>query len=146
MHDEENIPAKQSPQEEDPRLSPPDEDAGRAACAQGPAGQGAQASQRLRSSGDPEPGRLRRSADYRRLYREGTRVSSRWFVVFGVRVDAESRFGITASKKVGNAVVRNRCKRRLRELARRHLPPKGWEIVVNARRGLATAPWGELEQ
>lgn len=145
MHDEENIPAQQSPQEEDPRLSRADADARRAARAQGPPGQGAQASQRLRNPGEPEPGRLRRSAEYRRIYREGVRIASRWFVVFGVPVEGPSRFGITASRKIGNAVVRNRSKRRVRVLARRFLPPRGIEIVVNVRRGLAAAPWPDLE-
>jgi len=146
MNDEENISAQQPPQEEDPRLPHQDADEGRAARAQGPQGQGAQASQRLRSSGEPEPGRLRRSADYRRIYREGTRVASRWFVVFAVPTDGPPRFGITASRKVGNAVVRNRCKRRLRVLARRHLAGLRYDVVLNARRGLESAPWEALDR
>lgn len=146
MHDEENISAQQPPQEEDSRLPGPDADTGRPACAQGPPGQGAQASQRLRSSGDPEPGRVRRSAEYRRIYREGTRVASRWFVMFAARGGKETRYGITASRKVGNAVVRNRCKRRLRVLARRYLRGLGLDVVLNARRGLDGAPWSELER
>jgi len=89
---------------------------------------------------------VRRSADYRRIYREGTRVASRWFVVFATPGDDGARFGITASRKVGNAVVRNRCKRRLRVLARRHLRGLGLDVVLNARRGLDRAPWSELER
>ncbi len=91
---------------------------------------------------------MRRSADYRRIYREGTKVPSRWFVMFAVVGSDgwETRFGITASRKVGGAVVRNRCKRRLRVLAQTWLPPSGLDVVLNARRGLADAPWSELEE
>lgn len=48
------------------------------------------------------------------------------------------RVGFTASKKVGNAVVRNRAKRRLREIARAVLPQEGrpgWDYVLVARPG-----------
>ena len=72
----------------------------------------------------------------------GERTSSRNFVVF-VAVDERNceitgpgRIGITVSKRVGNAVVRNHVKRRIREWyrgARRRLP-MGAEIVVIARR------------
>ncbi len=47
------------------------------------------------------------------------------------------RVGVTCSKKVGNAVARNRAKRRLRELARRVLPQHarpGWDYVLVGRR------------
>ncbi len=65
------------------------------------------------------------------------------------REGAELRLGITATRRVGGAVVRNRCRRRVRELARRHLDalaPRGADIVVNVRLGLAQAPWHELEE
>ena len=42
-------------------------------------------------------------------------------------------------------MVRNRCKRRLRVLARSRLPARGLDVVINARRGLADARWEELE-
>ena len=58
------------------------------------------------------------------------------------------RLGVTASRRVGNAVVRARSKRRIRELFRTHVGAIGGrnvDLVVNARRGLAAAPWPELE-
>lgn len=55
--------------------------------------------------------------------------------------------GFTASKKVGNAVARNRAKRRLREAARRLLPDHGLpgvDYVMVARANTPDAPWGAL--
>lgn len=50
--------------------------------------------------------------------------------------DLPARVGFTCSKKIGNAVTRNRAKRRLREVARRELPPfarPGWDYVLIGR-------------
>jgi ribonuclease P protein component len=60
---------------------------------------------------------------------------------------AGARLGVTASRKVGNAVVRARCKRRLRELFRtedRDFAGRDVDVVINARRGFAAAPWQAL--
>jgi ribonuclease P protein component len=59
------------------------------------------------------------------------------------------RFGVTASRRIGGAVVRSRCKRRLRELYRQHrhlAVVASFDIVANARRGCARASWEELEK
>jgi ribonuclease P protein component len=57
------------------------------------------------------------------------------------------RVGFTATKKIGNAVVRNRCKRRLREAARRLLPlhgEAGHDYVFVARASLVERAWERL--
>ena len=65
---------------------------------------------------------------------------------------AELRFGFTASKKVGNAVRRNRCKRRLRALVIENLAlleqrlQKPTDIVLIARRGTFDLPFSVLEE
>lgn len=59
------------------------------------------------------------------------------------------RVGFTCSKKVGNAVARNRAKRRLREIARAVLPQMGkpgWDYVLIGRAGVTgTRPYPDLE-
>ena len=62
------------------------------------------------------------------------------------RDSGKSRFGFAVGKRVGNAVVRNRTKRRLREILR-HLPvDQGWDILVSARPGAATADYRALRR
>ena len=62
---------------------------------------------------------------------------------------APTRVGFTASKKVGNAVARNRARRRLREVARQVLPaaaPAGWDLVLIGRRSTLTRPFAALKK
>ncbi len=61
---------------------------------------------------------------------------------------AEIGIGLTASKKVGNAVERNRARRRLRALATgdlRRLAKPGTDYVMIARRTTLTRPWPDLQ-
>ena len=94
--------------------------------------------------------RLKNRADFQRVYRDGVRETGRYLVVFLMRAEAnQGRYGVTASRKVGGAVRRARCKRRLRELYRRHrheMLDFPADIVVNARRDTATVPWTDLEE
>ena len=85
------------------------------------------------------PERLR-EAHFQAIQRLGRRVSTKHFVLIVAQTrepGVPSRIGITASKKVGNAVVRNRWKRRTREAFRGLLPdlPPGLDLVVLPRRG-----------
>ena len=58
------------------------------------------------------------------------------------------RCGFSVSRRVGNAVTRNRVRRRLREIVRRHLTTvaPGWDLVITARPASAGAPFGALSQ
>jgi ribonuclease P protein component len=58
------------------------------------------------------------------------------------------RLGLTVPRALGRAVVRNRIKRRLREAFRRHSAEFGplWDIVLNPRRSVLTAPFPEIER
>jgi ribonuclease P protein component len=81
--------------------------------------------------------RLRRRAEYVAVQSEGNKLHGRHVLVLAKKRSdpgLEGRLGITVTKKVGNAVVRNRIKRLVREWMRLHgWVPKGWDIVVVAK-------------
>ena len=87
--------------------------------------------------------RLHRSAEFLRLQRNGVRFQSPHFVVYAGNLEYQperSRLGVTVSRRIGNAVVRNRVKRRVREFFRKVMRaelPLHTSIVVIARGGAA---------
>lgn len=84
--------------------------------------------------------RITKSADYSTCYNTGQRYFTKHFVIFVLKKnslvpDHSGRIGLTVSKKIGNAVQRNRIKRVLREFFRLHqtnIPPV--DIVVTPKR------------
>ena len=92
----------------------------------------------------PAPSRLRDPVDFRDTLRQGVRCGRASVVVHARRRDElPSRAGFIVSKAVGNAVKRNRVKRRLRHLAAASLPsvPFAVDVVVRA---LPAATTGDL--
>ncbi len=82
--------------------------------------------------------RLRRRSDFSRVFRCGVHAADQTLVVHLCRNGLSySRLGVSVSKRVGNAVVRNRWKRWIREAFRtqQHELPAGFDIVVRPRRG-----------
>lgn len=87
----------------------------------------------------PTECRIRRGADFQRAYRRRCVASNALLVVHGCENGfAHPRLGLSVSRKVGGATVRNRWKRLLREafrLSRRELPP-GVDLVIVPRQGV----------
>ncbi|WP_144629612.1 ribonuclease P protein component [Arthrobacter woluwensis] len=96
----------------------------------------------------PAQNRLRLPADFSTTLRSGVRVGRRNLVLSAClsSPDAPGRFGFIVSKAVGNAVVRNLVKRRLREIGARLLQehPAGIDVVVRSLPAAAQADWEEL--
>jgi ribonuclease P protein component len=93
--------------------------------------------------------RVRRRREFLALQGRGVRAHGRLLVLVAARGQAEGpRLGITASKKVGGAVQRNRAKRLVRESFRRRCRSwPGWlELVVIVRAELAAACLDEVDR
>ena len=90
---------------------------------------------------------LKENRDFRRLYRKGATAVDRCMVLYCRRNHlGRNRYGFTVSTKLGKAVVRNRARRRLREvyrLNRDKLRP-GYDVLLVARGRTLTAPWKDL--
>jgi ribonuclease P protein component len=96
----------------------------------------------------PKSARLFRAAEFQRMKREGVSFHGK-FMVLSVLKDLpapEVRVGLITSRRVGGAVVRNRVRRRLREMvrvARPQIRPGTWVTVI-ARQAAAEATWQKL--
>ena len=95
----------------------------------------------------PREARLVRRGDFDAVYRAGKRRSSSHFTVF-FRANQlpVSRFGFSIKKALGGAVVRNRIRRRIREIVRCHRMeiPAGRDIVIHPKSSVATAEFAGL--
>ncbi len=90
---------------------------------------------------------LRKNHEFKRAYHRGRSVAGPLMAVYLVRNRrGVNRLGLTVSTKVGGAVVRNRVRRRLRELfrAREAMLYPGHDIVIVARVRAAQAPFSAL--
>lgn len=97
----------------------------------------------------PKQFRILRRIEFRRVYEEGQRRSSSLCAIFS-RPNGlvQTRLGITVPRRVGGAVLRNRIRRRVREVFRqnRMALPGGWDVVINPRRQVAEAPYPVLQR
>lgn len=86
-------------------------------------------------------GRITKNSDYREVFEKGSSVATRGLVLYNLpNGQVLNRIGYVASKKVGNAVVRNRVKRLLKEAYRLYADDinKGYDLVVIARPNTAS--------
>lgn len=89
--------------------------------------------------------RVRRRPDFLQAYEHGRKQHGRYMTIF-VRDTAGpvARVGVSATRKFGPAVVRNRAKRRARALFRFRKPSVAIDLVIIPRRAFDTVPFAQL--
>ena len=94
--------------------------------------------------------RIRQGSDFARLKRQGRRLARGCLVInwLELSADSQSRFAVITTRKLGNAVVRNRCRRLLRECFRlhQHALRQPVEMVMIARRSLVGRKYASVEK
>jgi len=91
---------------------------------------------------------LKKNHEFKRLYNKGKSAATQCVVVYCRRNGkAENRLGVTVSTKLGGAVVRNRIRRRLKEIYRLNEEKlsTGYDIVIVARMRSRFAGYREIE-
>ncbi|OLC96086.1 MAG: ribonuclease P protein component [Acidobacteria bacterium 13_1_40CM_4_58_4] len=95
----------------------------------------------------PREARLVQRGEFDAVYRTGKRRSSSHFTVFFRANElGQSRFGFSIKKALGGAVVRNRIRRRVREIVRCHRTeiPAGWDIVIHPKSSVTRTAFAAL--
>jgi len=95
-----------------------------------------------------EAQRLRSNGDFKKVYLQGKGVRGQFLVLRFIKSDRkETRFGLAPARKIKNAVLRNRLKRRMREICRAHqnIIKKNYDIVINISSAAVDAQFEQLE-
>lgn len=94
----------------------------------------------------PRVHRISDGVELRQVSRKGARHTTPFFVAAVARTEGPARFGFVVSKQVGGAVVRNKVKRRLRDLALRSITASstGRDVVIRALPPSRDASFAEL--
>lgn len=93
--------------------------------------------------------RLTKNKEFKNVYKAGRRWSGPFFTMYIKKNGSNcTRLGVSVSKRVGNSVVRNRVKRRIKEIFRINMGKikKGFDIVVSTKPAISTAEFKDIEK
>lgn len=98
------------------------------------------------TQGLSSPERIKRRVQFQAVYEHGQRMHARFMTLFVLANNLpHMRLGVAASRKLGDAVRRNRAKRLVREVFRRNKTMPGFDVVVVPRPELLDADISSLE-
>jgi ribonuclease P protein component len=94
--------------------------------------------------------RLSRREDFNKVYKYGKSEANRQFVIYRLHNPNTERFrmGVSVSKKLGNAVIRNRLRRMIKEMVRIHAEQicRHYDFIVIARKPIVDMEYQEMEK
>lgn len=94
--------------------------------------------------------RLRKNKDFKRVYEGKFSIPAGTLVLYVLKTERAGapRIGISVSKRVGNSVLRNRVRRRLREAVRPYIGdlPEGTDLVIVGRIRIAEASFSQIQK
>lgn len=95
---------------------------------------------------------LKKNSHFQRVYKNGRSKASKYLVVYWLdnkNIYSVNRYGITISKKIGNAVVRNKIKRRIKEILRKwddnDYIKSGFDIVIITRKPVINLNYHQIK-
>lgn len=92
---------------------------------------------------------IKKNKEFQNVFKKGKSVANRQFVIYQLVKEEETiRFGLSVSKKIGNAVMRNRIKRLMKEVLRELTPElyQNRDIVIIARKPTANMDYQEIKK
>jgi ribonuclease P protein component len=93
--------------------------------------------------------RIKKNEDFQTVFRQGKSIANRQFVIYMLQKpeEREFRIGLSVSKKIGNAVTRNRVKRLIRQVfsEEKHRIASGKEFIIIARKPAADMDYHEVK-
>ncbi len=92
--------------------------------------------------------RIRKNMEFKEIYKDGKNYWNRNLILYVRRNDLkETRVGYTITKKIGNAVIRNKIRRRMKEIYRSnfHNVKEGYDLIFIAKKNVINIPFKELE-
>ena len=91
---------------------------------------------------------IKKTASFKAVYKRGRQAVNAYFVMYALPSPEGNRLGVTVSKKVGKAVVRNRIRRLVKERFRlnAHILKPGFDIVVVARAGADAISYHKVDK